>query len=101
MVLFPLKNHWRSFFQDVVEYSPSNISCKMHDLMHDLAQSIMRLECVVVESGKGVKVPKMIRHLSYIQGTSRNDDVCKVRSYAHALIHQIITVSINILYPSF
>ena len=80
MVLFPLKNHWRSFFQDVVEYSPSNISCKMHDLMHDLAQSIMRLECVVVESGKGVKVPKMIRHLSYIQGTSRNDDVCKVRS---------------------
>ena len=71
MVLFPLKNHWRSFFQDVVEYSPSNISCKMHDLMHDLAQSIMRLECVVVESGKGVKVPKMIRHLSYIQGTSR------------------------------
>ncbi|KAK4602892.1 hypothetical protein RGQ29_011753 [Quercus rubra] len=71
---------WRSFFQDVVEYFPSNITCKMHDLMHDLAQSIMRLECVVVESDKEVKVPKMIRHLSYTQGTSRNDDVCKVRS---------------------
>ena len=48
--------------------------------MHDLAQSIMRLECVVVESDKEVKVPKMIRHLSYTQGTSRNYDVCKVRS---------------------
>ncbi|XP_030953291.1 putative disease resistance protein RGA3 [Quercus lobata] len=71
---------WRSFFQDVVEYSPSNISCKMHDLMHDLAQSIMRLECVVVESDKEVKVPKMIRHLNYTQRTSWDIEVCKVRS---------------------
>ncbi|XP_030950179.1 putative disease resistance protein RGA3 [Quercus lobata] len=70
----------RSFFQDVVEDSPINITCKMHDLMHDLAQSIMELECVVVESGKGVKVPKMIRHLSYTRGTSWDVEVCKVRS---------------------
>ncbi|KAK4605443.1 hypothetical protein RGQ29_013484 [Quercus rubra] len=70
----------RPLFQVVVEYSPINITCKMHNLMHDLAQSIMKLECVVVESGKGVKVPKMIRHLSYTQGTSWDVEVCKVRS---------------------
>ena len=71
---------WRSFFQDVLEYSPSNITCKMHGLMHNLAQSIMRLECAVVESGKRVKVPTMIRHLSYTQRTFWDVEVCKVRS---------------------
>ncbi|KAM4133917.1 hypothetical protein ACJW30_01G367900 [Castanea mollissima] len=71
---------WRSFFQDVVEDSSINITCKMHDLMHDLAQSIMRLECVVAESDKEVKVPKMIRHLNYYQRTSWDVEVCKVRS---------------------
>ncbi|XP_023912223.1 putative disease resistance protein RGA3 [Quercus suber] len=71
---------WRSFFQDVVERSSSEITCTMHDLMHDLAQSIMRLECIVVESDKEVKVPKMIRHLNYTQRTSWDVEVCKVRS---------------------
>ncbi|XP_050272994.1 putative disease resistance protein RGA3 [Quercus robur] len=70
----------RSFFQDVVEDSPINIICKMHDLMHDLAQSIMKLECVVVEPGKLVKVQKMTRHLYFTRGTSCDVEVCKGRS---------------------
>uniref|UniRef100_A0A2N9IJX1 Uncharacterized protein n=1 Tax=Fagus sylvatica TaxID=28930 RepID=A0A2N9IJX1_FAGSY len=47
---------WRSFFQDVSE-DVHGTTCKMHDLMHDLAQSILRLECFAVEYGKEVKVP--------------------------------------------
>jgi hypothetical protein len=74
---------WRSFFQDVEEESPGYITCKMHDLMHDLAQSIMELECLCVEPGKEMKVPDRIRHMSfpgYFSNTSLNEAVRKVRS---------------------
>ncbi|KAL4614023.1 hypothetical protein ACB092_07G025400 [Castanea dentata] len=75
---------WRSFFQDVEEVYPGYITCKMHDLMHDLAQSIMSHECLVVESGKDVKVAGRIIHMSYdwnsSQAISLNEDLCKVRS---------------------
>ncbi|XP_023891745.1 putative disease resistance protein RGA3 [Quercus suber] len=75
---------WRSFFQDVKEEQPGYITCKMHDLMHDLAQSIMSHECLAVESGKDVKVAGRIIHMSFdwnsSQAFSLNEDLCKVRS---------------------
>ncbi|KAK9138222.1 hypothetical protein Sjap_008816 [Stephania japonica] len=38
---------WSSFFQDMkVNKNGDIISCKMHDLVHDLAQSIMQKECL-------------------------------------------------------
>ncbi|KAM4087765.1 hypothetical protein ACB094_07G020700 [Castanea mollissima] len=75
---------WRSFFQDVKEVYPGYVTCKMHDLMHDLAQSIMSHECLAVESGKDFEVAGRIIHMSYdldsLQAISLNEDLCKVRS---------------------
>ncbi|CAL5420525.1 unnamed protein product [Camellia sinensis] len=58
----------RSFLQDVdEEYYPGTyngiIVCKMHDLMHDLAQSIMKHECSVMKLHEGMEIPDKIRHL--------------------------------------
>ncbi|CAL5422966.1 unnamed protein product [Camellia sinensis] len=61
----------RSFLQDVEEeyhrtiLCSGTIVCKMHDLMHDLAQSIMKYECSIMEFHEGMEIPHKIRHLSF------------------------------------
>ncbi|RWR76747.1 putative disease resistance protein RGA3 [Cinnamomum micranthum f. kanehirae] len=83
----------KSFFQDVKEdfttyrlggrYSPlwgirfgerlfvEKITLfSMHDLFHDLAQSVMGNECCVAEEGKLVKISKRVRHVSCFDLTS-------------------------------
>uniref|UniRef100_A0A8I7B0D6 Disease resistance protein RGA3 n=1 Tax=Hordeum vulgare subsp. vulgare TaxID=112509 RepID=A0A8I7B0D6_HORVV len=44
---------WRSFFQDVMETprwrgTPTRIVCKIHDLMHDIALSVMGKYCLTI-----------------------------------------------------
>ncbi|KAK9091168.1 hypothetical protein Sjap_024345 [Stephania japonica] len=58
---------WRSFFQEPKKNDElGNImSFKIHDLMHDLALSIMKNECFIMEHGMTQEVPKGVRHLSY------------------------------------
>ncbi|KAA3476404.1 disease resistance protein RGA2-like [Gossypium australe] len=53
----------RSFFQEIEEYVDGTVTCKMHDLIHDLATSIMGQECCVVEPNEGSQIPKTARHL--------------------------------------
>ncbi|XP_017975756.1 PREDICTED: putative disease resistance protein RGA1 [Theobroma cacao] len=77
---------WRSFFQELVEDFEGNSTCKMHDLIHDLAQSIMSCECSVTEPSQLVlTAPKTVRHMfasgnSSIFAPSNVDNLPKVCS---------------------
>ncbi|KAB2006835.1 hypothetical protein ES319_D11G375400v1 [Gossypium barbadense] len=55
----------RSFFQEVEEYGIGNMTCKMHDLMHDLAESVAGMESSIVDSNKiASDVGEKCRHIS-------------------------------------
>ncbi|XP_030942836.1 putative disease resistance protein RGA4 [Quercus lobata] len=56
--------HWRSFFQEVEKDEGMNTKFKMHDLIHDLALSVSRSECALVNSNANNVIEK-VRHLSF------------------------------------
>ncbi|KAM3741973.1 hypothetical protein ACB098_07G037200 [Castanea mollissima] len=56
--------HWRSFFQEAEEYKGLNMKFKMHDLIHDLAQSVSKSECTLVDINAN-NVNEKVRHLSF------------------------------------
>ncbi|CAD6212315.1 unnamed protein product [Miscanthus lutarioriparius] len=86
---------WRSFFQDVKQTPPliddygsrkqlrGAKICRMHDLMHDVAFSIMGKECAtIVDWANVMSLSKTIRHMfiSYQRPASRLDDFLKKHS---------------------
>ncbi|KAK7367058.1 hypothetical protein VNO80_09065 [Phaseolus coccineus] len=59
------KLYRRSFFQEAKSDDLGMIrSCKMHDLFHDLAQSIMGEKCVVIEKGRLTQLPTRVHYVS-------------------------------------
>ncbi|XP_028090395.1 putative disease resistance protein RGA4 [Camellia sinensis] len=59
--------YWRSFFQNVDKDPSGVIIFKIHDLMHDLAQSVMEDECHMMEaeSSKNISV-QGIHHVTLV-----------------------------------
>ncbi|CAL5327782.1 unnamed protein product [Camellia sinensis] len=61
-----------SFFQEVKDYR-SNISFEMHDLVHDLAQSIMKGECQMIEFNSSSNIyNEKAHHVTLVVGPADN-----------------------------
>ncbi|XVE91609.1 hypothetical protein REPUB_Repub01dG0024900 [Reevesia pubescens] len=75
---------WRFFFQEMKEDIDGTVTCKMHDLIHDVATSIMGHECCAIESNKVSKIPKTARHLFVYKSSSLSElklvDIPKMQS---------------------
>ena len=68
----------RSFFQDVTRNKMGDIvECKMHDLMHDLASSIVKNECVSMDVNDRV-VMERTRHISIYRSFDLNLESLKL-----------------------
>eukprot|EP00268_Persea_americana_P023196 TRINITY_DN22852_c2_g2_i1.p1 TRINITY_DN22852_c2_g2~~TRINITY_DN22852_c2_g2_i1.p1 ORF type:complete len:1175 (-),score=204.71 TRINITY_DN22852_c2_g2_i1:431-3955(-) len=66
---------WHSLFQDVESDNEGNIiQCKLHDLVHDLAQYIAESECCTADPGKVKPSSIKYRHssLSFFHGPFHN-----------------------------
>ena len=57
---------WRSFFQEAEEDEGMNMKFKMHDLIHDLAQLVSRIECALVDSNAKNVNEKFVIYLFHI-----------------------------------
>ncbi|CAM0958833.1 unnamed protein product [Alopecurus aequalis] len=76
----------RSFFLDVEESGYSSTACKIHDLMHDIAMSVMDKECVVAteKPSQTEWLPDTARHLflSYVETEGILNDSIEKRTPA-------------------
>uniref|UniRef100_A0A6M2F3M1 NB-ARC domain-containing protein n=1 Tax=Populus davidiana TaxID=266767 RepID=A0A6M2F3M1_9ROSI len=75
----------RFFFQEVMDDGLGNIACKMHDLIHDLAQYIMNGECYLIEDDTRLSIPKTVRHVG-AYNTSWFAPEDKDFKYLHSII---------------
>ncbi|MCH80108.1 NBS-LRR resistance protein [Trifolium medium] len=60
----------KSFFQDIKTVNDSgDISFKLHDLVHDLAQSIIGSECLILENTNITDLSRSTHHIGLVSAT--------------------------------
>ncbi|KAK9007730.1 hypothetical protein V6N11_074649 [Hibiscus sabdariffa] len=64
----------RSFLQEINEHVDGTVTCKMHDLIHDVATSIKGYECCLIEPNERLKIPKTACHL-FVHGSSSSTNI--------------------------
>ncbi|TYG94361.1 hypothetical protein ES288_A11G183000v1 [Gossypium darwinii] len=64
----------RSFLQEIKEDVDGTVTCKMLDLIHDIATTIMGHECCVIEPNERLKIPKTARHL-FVHNSSSSTNI--------------------------
>ncbi|XP_039690656.1 putative disease resistance protein RGA1 [Medicago truncatula] len=87
----------KSFFQDIKmdEYS-GDIFFKMHDLVHDLAQSVMGQECVYLENANMTSLTKSTHHISF-----NSDNLLSFDEGAFKKVESLRTLLFNLKNPNF
>ncbi|XP_047339465.1 putative disease resistance protein RGA3 [Impatiens glandulifera] len=71
---------WRSFFQDEKKNKIGYTTCKMHDLMHNLAQSVMQEECYTMNAKRSSDgLGREIRHVTAMVDKLNQPSVCSLK----------------------
>ncbi|KAB2057478.1 hypothetical protein ES319_A11G171600v1 [Gossypium barbadense] len=92
----------RSFFQEIKEDVDGTVTCKMHDLIHDVATSIMGHECYAIELNERSKIPKTARHLFVhkISSSTKFMDLSKLQPLRSLIVGRRFDFIDNLSNPS-
>ncbi|XP_047313978.1 putative disease resistance protein RGA4, partial [Impatiens glandulifera] len=77
---------WRSFFQDVKENKVRDgtvqTTCMMHDLIHDLSQSVMKDECYTIDAKRSHdRLGREIRHVTIMVKPFGQTSLCSLKEF--------------------
>uniref|UniRef100_A0ACD5W230 Uncharacterized protein n=1 Tax=Avena sativa TaxID=4498 RepID=A0ACD5W230_AVESA len=85
-----------SFFQEV-DLRHNGASYVMHDLVHDLVQSLSKEDCFRLEDGKVAEIPCTIRHLSVCLESmmQHKESICKLHNLRTVICIDLLKITLG------